>query len=67
LKENSRIIVEANEFVLMKNHTKPKKQIDKILEHSSQMLDEPIICFEEDLVNSEMKSLVKDKAESEHV
>jgi hypothetical protein len=52
LKENSQIIVEANEFVLMQSHTKPTKQIDKILEHSSQMLDDPILCFEEDLVDS---------------
>ena len=27
LKENSQIIVEANEFVLMQSHTKPMKQI----------------------------------------
>jgi hypothetical protein len=67
LKENSQIIVEANEFVLMQSHTKPTKQIDKILEHSSQTLDDPILCFEEDLVNSEIQSLVEDKAESEHV
>jgi hypothetical protein len=67
LKENSQIIVEAKKFVLMQSHTKPKKQIDKIPEHSSQMLDDLIICFEEDLVNSEIQSLVEDKDESEHV
>jgi hypothetical protein len=45
LKENSKIIIEANEFVLMQNHTKPTKQIDKILQHSSHALDDPITCF----------------------
>jgi hypothetical protein len=67
LKKNPQIIVEANEFVLMRSHTKPTKKIDKILEHSSQMFDDLILCFEEDLVNSEIQSLVEDKAESEHV
>jgi hypothetical protein len=67
LKENSQIIVEASEFVLMQSHTKPTKQIDKILEHSSQTLDDPILCFEEDLVDSEIQSLVEEKVEGEHV
>jgi hypothetical protein len=67
LKENSQIIIEANKFVLMQSHTKTTKEIDKILEYSYQTLDDPILCFEEDLVNSEIQSLVKDKEESEHV
>jgi len=47
LKENSKIIIEENEFVLMQNHTKPMKQIDKILQHSSQVFDVPItFCLE---------------------
>jgi hypothetical protein len=54
LKENYEIILEANEFVLMKNHTKPTKQIDEILQHSSHALDDPIACFVEDLVNSKV-------------
>ena len=66
-KENSQLIVEANKFVLMQSHTKPMKHIDKILEHSSQVLDDPIPRFVEDLVNSEVQSLIEDKAENEHV
>jgi hypothetical protein len=67
LKEDSQIIVEANKFVLMQIHTKPMKQIDKILQHSSQALDDPITCFVENLVNSKVQSLVEDKDENEHV
>jgi hypothetical protein len=67
LKENSEIIIEANEFVLMRNHTRPTKQIDEILWHSSHALDDPITCFVEDLVNSKVQSLVEDKDENEHV
>jgi hypothetical protein len=67
LRENSKIIVEARKFVLMQSHTKPMKHIDKILEHSSQVLDDPIPRFVEDLVNSEVQSLIEDKAEIEHV
>jgi hypothetical protein len=67
LKENSEIIIEANKFVLMRNHTRPMKQIDEILQHSSHALDDPITCFVEDLVNSKVQSLVEDKAENEHV
>jgi hypothetical protein len=63
LKENSQIIVEANEFVLMQSHTKPTKQVDKILQH----FDDPITRFEEDLVNSKVQSLVEDEAENGHV
>jgi hypothetical protein len=67
LRENYKIIVEASEFALMQSHTKPTKHIDKILEHSSQVLDDPIPFFVEGLVNSEVQSLIKDNAESEHV
>jgi len=37
------------------------------LDHSSQRLDESILCLWEDLGNSEIQSLFEDKAESEHV
>jgi hypothetical protein len=67
LNENSKIIIEENEFVLMQNHTKPMKQIDKILQHSSHVFDDPITCCVEDLVNAKVQPLVKDKAENEHV
>jgi Asp-tRNA(Asn)/Glu-tRNA(Gln) amidotransferase C subunit len=67
LRENSEIIIETNEFVLMQNHTKPMKQIDKILQHSSQVFDVPITCCVEDLVSSKVQPLVEDKAEKEHV
>jgi hypothetical protein len=67
LRENSKIIVEASESVLMQSHTKPTKQIDKILEHFSQALDDLIPFFVEDLVNSKVQSLIEDKAENEHV
>jgi hypothetical protein len=67
LKENSKIIIEANKFVMMQNHTKPTKQIDDILQHSSYALDEPITCFVEYLVNSKMHSFDEDKDENEHV
>jgi hypothetical protein len=67
LRENFEIVIETNEFVLMQNHTKPMKQIDKILQHSSQVFDVPITCCVEYLVSSKVKPLVEDKAEKEHV
>jgi hypothetical protein len=67
LKENSEMIIEENEFALMRNHTRLRKQIDKILQHSSHALDDPITFFVEYLVKSKVQSLVEDKAENEHV
>jgi hypothetical protein len=52
LKENSKIIIEANEFVLMQNHNKPMEQIDKISQHSSHVFDDPITCYIEDSISS---------------
>ena len=67
LKDNSNIIIEENEFVMMQNHTKPTKQIDKILQHSPQVFDISITCCVAYLVRSKVQQLVEDKAEKEHV
>jgi hypothetical protein len=67
LKENSKIIIEANELVLMQNHTKPTRQINKILQHSSHVFDDPITCCAEDLASSKVQPLVEYKDENDHV
>jgi hypothetical protein len=53
--------------MLIQSHTRPKKHISKIVQQSSQVLDYPIAYFVEDLVNSKVQSLVKDKAKNENV
>jgi hypothetical protein len=67
LKENSKIIIEANECVLMPNHIDSLAQIDKILQQSSYVFDDPVTCYVENLVSSKLQPLVEDKSENEHV
>jgi hypothetical protein len=67
LKENSKIIIEANKLVPMQNHTKPTRQIDKILQCFSHVFDDPINFCVEYLVSSKVQSLVEDKVENDHV
>jgi len=45
LKENSKIIIEENESMLMQNHTKPTTHINKILQLSSHVIGDPITCY----------------------
>ena len=49
----------------MQSHTEPTKQIDETLEHSSQMIHNLVLCSEENFVDSEIQSLVQEKAEGE--
>jgi hypothetical protein len=46
LKENSKIIIEENEFVLMQNHAKSMEQNDNISKHTFHVLEDPITCAE---------------------
>jgi hypothetical protein len=45
LKENSNIITEAKECVLMPNHTHSLEQIDKKLQQHSHVFDDPVTCY----------------------
>jgi hypothetical protein len=67
LKENSKIIIEANECVLRPNLTDSLEQIDKILQQSSHVVDDPITCYVEGLVSSKLQPLVEDESENECV
>ena len=57
LKENSKIIVEENEFALMQNHNKSMEKINKMLQHSSHVFS----------ISSEVQLLVEDETENWHV
>jgi hypothetical protein len=52
LKENSKIIIEEKECVLMPNHIDSLKKIDKQLQQSSHVFDDPITCYVEGLVST---------------
>jgi hypothetical protein len=67
LKENSKIIIEADECVLRPNLIVSPEQIDKILQQSSHMVDASITCYVEGLVSSKLQPLVEDKSENECV
>jgi hypothetical protein len=67
LKENSKIIIEADECVLRPNLTNSPEQIDKILQQSSHMVDDPITCYVEGLVSSKLQPLVEEESENECV
>jgi hypothetical protein len=51
----------------MQSHIEPTKQIDETLEHSSQMIYNPVPCSEEKFVDSEIQSLVQERVASEHI
>jgi len=44
LKENSKIIIEANESVPMQNHAKSMEHNDKVSQQSFYVLEGPITC-----------------------
>jgi hypothetical protein len=54
LKENSKIIIEAKECVLMPNHTDSLKKVDKKLQQSSHVFDDPVSCYVEGIVNTNL-------------
>jgi len=67
LKENPKIIIEAKECVLMPNHINSLKTIDKILQQSSHVFDDPGTCYIEGLVSTNLQPLVEDESENECV
>jgi hypothetical protein len=67
LKENSKIIIEAKECVLMPNHTNSLEKIDKKLQQSSHVFDDPVTCYVEGLVSTKLQPLVEDVSENECV
>jgi len=67
LKENAKIIIEANECVLIPNHTDSLKQIDKKLRLYSHAFDDSLTCYEEGLSSSKFQPFVKDESENECV
>jgi hypothetical protein len=66
-KENSKIIIEAKECVLMPNHTYSLEQIDKKLQQSSHVFDDPVTYYVECLVSLKLQPLVEDEYENEYV
>jgi hypothetical protein len=64
LKENFNVITEAEECVLMKNHTDSLEQIDKKLQQSSHVFDDPAACYMEGFINSKLHPLVDDESEN---
>jgi hypothetical protein len=67
LKENPRIIIETNEFMLMQDLDKPMDQIGKVLKHSSHVFGNPIAYYIKDSISSEVQPSVEDKIEDEQV
>jgi hypothetical protein len=67
LKENLKIITEAEECVLMQNHTDSWKTIDNKLYQSSHVFDDPVTWNVEGLVSSKFQPLVEDESENEYV
>jgi hypothetical protein len=51
----------------MPNQIDSLQQIDKKLQQYSHMFNDPVICYEEGLVNSILHPLVKDESENECV
>jgi hypothetical protein len=51
MKENYKIIIEEDECVLNPNLIDSSEQIDKILQQSSHVVDDPITCYVEGLVS----------------
>jgi hypothetical protein len=64
LKENFKIIIEADECVLMQNHIDSLEQIDKKLQQSSHVFDDPVACYMEGFINSKLQPLVEYKSEN---
>ena len=67
LKENFKIITEADECVLMQNQTDSWETIDNKLQQSSHVFDDPVTCYVEGLVSSKLQPLVEDETENECV
>jgi hypothetical protein len=64
LKENFKIITEAKECVLMPNHTDSLEQIDKKLQQSSHVFDDPVTCYTKGFISSKLQPLVEDESEN---
>jgi hypothetical protein len=52
LKENLKIIIDAEECVFMQNHTDSWETIDKNLQQSSHVFNDPVTCYVGGLVSS---------------
>jgi hypothetical protein len=64
LKENFKIITEAEECVLMQNHIDSLEKIDKKLQQSSHVFDDPVACYMEGFISSKLQPLVEDESEN---
>jgi hypothetical protein len=67
LKENSKIIIEVKECVLMQNHTDSWETIDKKLQQSSHVFNDHVACYMEGFISSKLQPLVEDEYENECV
>jgi hypothetical protein len=67
LKENLKIITEAEECVLMQNHTDSWETIDKKLQQSSHVFNDLVACYMEGFISSKLQPLVEDESENECV
>jgi hypothetical protein len=67
LKENLKIITEAEECVLMQNHIDSWETIDKKLQQSSHVFNDPVACYMEGFISSKLQPLVEDESENECV
>ena len=64
MKENSKIITEANECVLIPNHIDSLEEIGKKLQQYSHVFDDPVTCYVEGLVSTNLQALVEDESEN---
>jgi len=67
LKENLKIITETEECVLMQNHIDSWETIDKKLQQSSHVFNDPVACYMEGFISSKLHPLVEDESENECV
>jgi hypothetical protein len=67
LKENYKTIIEARECALMPNHTDSLKKVDKKLQQSSHVFDNPGTYYIEGLVSTNLQPLVEDEPKNECV
>jgi hypothetical protein len=67
LKEKLKIIIEAEECVIMQNHNDSWETIDKKLQQYSHVFNDPVACYMEFFISSKLQPLVEDESENECV
>jgi hypothetical protein len=65
LKEKLNIITKAEECVMMQNHTDSWETIDKKLQQSSHVFNDPVSCYMEGFISSKLHPLVEDESEND--